>query len=71
MVFQCINIPQVPRELWKTEASDLGFQHLPQNLANVNAWKSVFDSYSDLAIILWRETTFQIRILLPPNSQNL
>ena len=40
MVFQCMNIHQVPREVLKTEASGLGFQHLPQDLANVNAWKT-------------------------------
>ena len=39
MVFQCINIRQVPREVLKTEAGGLGlgFQHLPRDLANVNA----------------------------------
>ena len=37
MVFQCINIRQVPREVLKTAASGLGFQHLPQGMANVNA----------------------------------
>ena len=35
--FQCINIRQVPREVLKTAASDLDFQHLPRDLANVNA----------------------------------
>ena len=40
MVFQCINIRQVP---W--EAFGRGFQHLPQDLANVNAWKTMFDRY--------------------------
>ena len=39
MVFQCINIRQVPWEVLKTEAFGLGFQHLPRDLANVNAWK--------------------------------
>ena len=43
--FQCINIRQVPREVLKTEARGLGFQHLPRDLANVNAWKTVFDPY--------------------------
>ena len=43
MVFQCINIRQVPWEVLKTAASGLGFQHLPRDLANVNAWKSMFD----------------------------
>ena len=37
MVFQCINIRQVPWEVLKTEAGGLGFQHLPRDLANVNA----------------------------------
>ena len=36
-VFQCINACQVPRELLKTSAFGLGFQHLPWDLANVNA----------------------------------
>ena len=40
MVFQCINIRQVPWKLLKTSASGLGFQHLPRDLANVNAWKT-------------------------------
>ena len=43
MVFQCINIRQVPVEVLKTEAGGLGFQHLPRDLENVNAWKTVFD----------------------------
>ena len=37
MVFQCINIRQVPWEVLKTEAFGLGFQHLPRDLDNVNA----------------------------------
>ena len=37
MDFQCINICQVPREVLKTAASGLGFQHLPRHLANVYA----------------------------------
>ena len=47
MVFQYIrpNICQVPREMLKTSAYGLGFQHLPRDLANVNAWKSMFDPY--------------------------
>ena len=36
MVFQCINIRQVAREVLK----GLGFQHLPRDLANVNALKN-------------------------------
>ena len=35
--FQCINIRQVPWEVLKTAATGLGFQHLPRDLANVNA----------------------------------
>ena len=27
--------------------SGLGFQHLPRDLANVNAWKTMFDPYND------------------------
>ena len=38
--FSCINIRQVPREVLKTEAGGRGFQHLPRNLANVNAMKN-------------------------------
>ena len=38
-VFSCINIRQVPREVLKTEAGGRGFQHLPRDLANVNALK--------------------------------
>ena len=45
MVFQCINIRQVPWEILKTVASGLGFQHLLRYLANVNAWKTMFDPY--------------------------
>ena len=47
MVFQCINIRQVPREVLKTAASGLGFQHLPRDPANVNAWKTMFDPYTN------------------------
>ena len=46
MAFQCINIRQVPREVLKTTAFGLGFQHLPRDLANVNAWKTMFDPYT-------------------------
>ena len=47
MVFQCINIRQVPWEVLKTTAFGLGFQHLPRELSNVNAWKTMFDHYND------------------------
>ena len=46
--FQCINIRQVPREVLKTAVSGLGFQHLPRDLANVNAWKTMFEPYIDV-----------------------
>ena len=46
MIFQCIHIRQVPREVLKTAASGLGFQQLPLDLANVNAWKTMFDPYT-------------------------
>ena len=36
--FSCINIRQVPWEVLKTEAEGRGFQHLPRDLANVNAF---------------------------------
>ena len=39
-VFSCINIRQVPWEVLKTETGGRGFQHLPRNLANVNALKN-------------------------------
>ena len=38
--FSCINICQVPREVLKTEAGGRSFQHLPRDLANVNALKN-------------------------------
>ena len=43
--FSCINIRQGPRELLKTEAGGRGFQHLPRDLANVNALNTMFDHY--------------------------
>ena len=55
MVFQCINIRQVPWEMLKTAAFGLGFQHLPRDLADVNAWKTMFDPYihKSLSGALW------------------
>ena len=43
--FSCINIRQVPWEVLKTKAEGRGFQHLPRDLANVNALKTMFDRY--------------------------
>ena len=51
MVFQCINIRQVLWEVLKTVASGLGFQHLPRDLAKVNAWKTMFDPYIVLPFV--------------------
>ena len=47
MVFQCINIRQVPWQVLKTAASGLGFQQLPRELTStVNAWKTMLDPFS-------------------------
>ena len=46
--FSYISIRQVPWEVLKTEAEGRGFQHLPRDLANVNAF----------AIIAWKLKTF-------------
>ena len=50
MDFQCINIRQVPLEVLEIAAFGLGFQHLPRDLANVNAWKTMLDPYIDRII---------------------
>ena len=50
--FQCINIRQVPWEVLKNAAFDLSFQHLPRDLANVNAnhvWSLLYYLY----IFVW------------------
>ena len=81
MVFQCINIRQVPREVLKTAASGLGFQHLPQvlktaasglgfqhlppDLANVNAWKTMFDPCIDNFLICQQKNTQWVLIIGP------
>ena len=52
MIFQYINVCPVPREMLKTEAYGLGFQHLPRDLANVNAWKTMFDPYIQHLLII-------------------
>ena len=38
----------------KTAAFGLGFQHLPRDLANVNAWKTMFDPYISNTLLLSR-----------------
>ena len=35
----------------KTSAYGLGFQHLPRDLANVKAWKTMFDPYIVISFI--------------------
>ena len=64
MVFQCINIRQVPREVLKTAASGLGFQHLPRDLANVTAWKTMFDPYINSFCGIWSSSTLFIQTCL-------
>ena len=46
MGFQCINIRQVPWEMFKTAVFRLGIQHLPRDMANVTALKTMFDPYN-------------------------
>ena len=36
----------------KTSAYGLGFQHLPRDLANVNAWKTMFDPYIEMSLTI-------------------
>ena len=56
MVFQCINIRQVPWEVLKNAAFGLGFQHLTRDLVNFNAWKAMFEPYNDKIDITLYET---------------
>ena len=64
MVFQDINIRQVPWEVLKTAASGLGFQHLPRDLANVNASEaSVFNTSHGTLRMLMHEKPCLIPIL--------
>ena len=51
MIFQYINVCPVPREMLKTSAYGLGFQHLPRDLANVNAWNTMFDPYIEMLVV--------------------
>ena len=67
MVFQCINIRQVLWEVLKTAAFGLGFQHLPRELANFNAWKTIFDPYivtANLQVYLVPLNMLEIQCLL-------
>ena len=67
--FRCINVCQVPRELLKTSAFGLGFQHLPRDLANVNAWKTMFDPYIDVALFAHCVTCMRVKSVLGPVIQ--
>ena len=66
MVFQCINICQVPREVLKTAAFGLDFQHLSRDLANVNAWKNMFDPY-----IVMPRSNYKIQSCLSMRSTDM
>ena len=46
MILSFINIRKVPWEKLKTSGFALGFQHLPQDVANINEWKIMFDPYN-------------------------
>ena len=61
MGFQCINIRQVPKEVLKTEAC---FQHLPRDLANFNAWKTMFDPYIIRNYLQFLSLRFVLKYLL-------
>ena len=67
MGFQCINIRQVPREVLKTAAFGLGFKHLPRDLANVDAWKTMFDPY--IARYSFRVDVFSERVCVKVQCQ--
>ena len=45
MILSFINIRKVPREVMKTSGFALGFHPLPQDLANINKWKNIFDPF--------------------------
>ena len=66
--FPMINVCQVPWELLKTEAKTegLGFQHLPRDLANFNAWKTIFDPYNSISIVTIEATVVVVPLWLPP-----
>ena len=66
MIFQYINVCPVPREMLKTSAYGLGFQHLPRDLANVNAWKTMFDPYIEK---MWE--AFAVQKLLSTEKASL
>ena len=52
MILSFINIRKVPWEVVKTSGFALGFQHLPQELANVNEWKIMFGPYNTNTLMI-------------------
>ena len=72
MVFQCINIRQVPREVLKTAASGLGFQHLPRDLANVNITKTcLFKCIENFISKQWKFSDKKKSDILHISAQNI
>ena len=47
MILSFIYIRKVPREMFA-----LGFQHFPRDLANVNEWKIIYDSYNETQFVM-------------------
>ena len=49
----------------KTSACGLGFQHLPRDIANVNAWKTMFDPYNTQLISVESSQRYPYEKLFP------
>ena len=71
MIFKYINVCPVPREMLKTSAYGLGFQHLPRDLANVNAWKTMFDPYIHICYINMVQKLHSVRLLVLYDSMHI
>ena len=71
MVFQCIKIHQVPWEVLKPAAFCLGFQHLPYDLTNVNAWKNMFDPNYKMDLLMPSNKEWKRPNILAASSENL
>ena len=78
--FSCINIRQVLREVFITEAGGRGFQHLPRDLANVDASKNHVQSlllHKKLALFCFafspisRDCSPRTMLVLGPGSTHL
>ena len=50
--FVIYNICKAPREVLKTEGFARGFKHFPQDLANANEWKIMFDPSKEMQGVL-------------------